>query len=109
MYILKLDVKSKEELCYYFITHFKYGGMFVPSDEYFELGEEVFLVINFLWQKDKLALSGKIAWVAGERVTNYDRGVGVHFNNDKAGVDACHQIELLLGDLILSEHASASL
>ena len=109
MHLLKLDVKDKKELQHYFIKYFKYGGIFVPSDEYFELGADVFLEINFVWQNEQLSLSGCIAWIANDKVTNYDSGIGVHFNNDKAGNDACHKIETLLGDLLYENKFTATL
>ncbi len=75
----------------------KGGGLFVPSDRPYQLGEEVFMLLALLDLPKKLPVAGTVAWITpkgaqGGRVA----GVGIQFS-EKDGSAARKQIETLLG------------
>lgn len=103
--IIKLKIKSKDELAKRYIPELKYGGIFVDGYFNYELGDEAFLVIDLpkdaaAETSDILAFSGSIAWVCPDVAIEYVNGIGIQFNNDSAGMAAKDAIEAMLEDLL---------
>ncbi|WP_411161730.1 PilZ domain-containing protein [Chromohalobacter sp. HP20-39] len=58
------------------------GGVFVPTQERYALGDTVYLLVTLPDESDRLPVSGTVAWlsppgVGGRRVP----GIGVHFSD----------------------------
>lgn len=95
--IIKVNVPSKQDLLKMYIQQFKFGGIFVGGNYSYQLGEEVFLIITLPESGDNIAVSGKVNWVSPSSTVGYPAGIGVHFNQDRAGSDAKSKIEIMLG------------
>ena len=52
--ILSLTIKDKAVLYAAFMPHFKNGGLFIPTNKDYKLGEEVFLLLNLMDEAEKL-------------------------------------------------------
>lgn len=99
--ILKVGFGSKGELARSYIKQFKQGGIFITdSHGAYELGDEVFLIINLPENNEPLAINGKVQWVSPSSAVGYPAGIGVQFNSDRAGQDARSKIEVMLGGLL---------
>lgn len=79
--ILTLSIREKSALYQAYMPFVKNGGLFVPTQRQYELGDEVFLLITLLDDEEKLPVTGRIIWITpkgsqGGRVA----GIGVQFS-----------------------------
>jgi type IV pilus assembly protein PilZ len=61
--ILSLAIKDKSALYNAYMPYLKSGGIFVPTPKRYFLGDEVFLLLTLLEEKDRLPVAGKVVWV----------------------------------------------
>lgn len=61
--ILSLTVKTKEELYQAYMPFVRGGGLFVPTRTKHSLGDEVFVLVGFLDETEKVPVAGKVVWV----------------------------------------------
>jgi type IV pilus assembly protein PilZ len=95
--IIKVNIQSRQDLLKMYIQQFKFGGVFVGGNYSYQLGEEVFLIITLPEGGENIAVTGKVNWISPNSAVGYPPGIGVHFNQDKAGSDARSKIEIMLG------------
>lgn len=78
--ILSLAIKDKASLYSAFMPFLKGGGIFVPTAKRYSLGDEVFILLSLMEDKERLPVAGKVVWITppgaqGSRVA----GIGVQF------------------------------
>lgn len=78
--ILSLAIKDKASLYSAFMPFLKGGGIFVPTAKRYALGDEVFILLSLMEDKERLPVAGKVVWITppgaqGNRVA----GIGVQF------------------------------
>ncbi|MCY3821132.1 MAG: PilZ domain-containing protein [Gammaproteobacteria bacterium] len=78
--ILSLWIRDRRVLRAAYMPFLAHGGLFVPTDRQFRLGDEVFLLLRLLDEPERIPVAGKVAWVTpqgaqGQRVP----GAGVQF------------------------------
>ena len=62
-----------------FITN---GGLFIPTDKQYKLGEEIFLLLNIMDEADKIPVAGKVVWIPPKGAQgNRSAGIGVQFSD----------------------------
>lgn len=61
--ILSLTIKNKDELYRSFMPFIKNGGLFVPTQRNYHVGEEVFMLLDLMDEPDKIPVTGKVVWV----------------------------------------------
>ena len=95
--ILSLAIKDKAHLYSAYMPYLKSGGIFVPTTKRYFLGDEVFLLLTLLDEKDRLPVAGKVVWVTppGARLP-WAPGIGVQFGDTAEGEAARAKIEALL-------------
>ncbi|HSC75383.1 MAG TPA: PilZ domain-containing protein [Pseudomonadales bacterium] len=103
--ILSLTIKDKAVLYAAYMPFLQGGGLFIPTNKTYKLGEEVFMLLTLMEEPEKLPLAGKVVWITpkgsqGNRAT----GVGVQFNDpDNA---AQRKIETYLAGSLESDRAT---
>lgn len=99
--ILKIEINSLNQLKFHYIKLFKNGGFYFVSDQSYELGIKVFLLIilNFAQFNEKIALEGTVTWID----PSPKNGVGIHFLGDKISLNVKIKIEETLGELLNSD------
>lgn len=87
--MLALTIKDKSVLYLAYMPFVRNGGIFVPNKTEYELGEEVFLLLNLMDEAEKIPIAGKVVWVAKKGVKNpHSEGVGIQFMDpDNQGKD----------------------
>ena len=77
---LSLALKDKAHLYAAYMPYLKAGGIFVPTNKRFSLGDEVFVMLTLPESSERLPVPGKVVWVtpAGAQ-GNRPAGVGVQF------------------------------
>ncbi|MDP3420330.1 MAG: PilZ domain-containing protein [Thiobacillus sp.] len=101
--VLSLSIKEKSALFAAYMPFVKGGGLFIPTNKSYKMGEEVFMLLTLMEDPVKLPVSGKVVWVTptgahGSRT----QGVGVQFAFNESGKAAQHKIEGLLGGSLKS-------
>ncbi len=94
---LSLALKDKAHLHQSWVPFLRQGGMFVPTNRRFALGDEVFLVLTLPESSERIPIAGKVAWVTpiaaqGGRAA----GIGVQFAEGGEGEALRGRIEALL-------------
>lgn len=101
--ILSVTIKDKAVLYCAYMPFIRHGGLFIPTTKEFELGDEVFMLLNLMEEKEKLPVTGKVVWITpkgaqGNRVA----GVGIQFNETE-GVVVRNKIETYLAGGLQSD------
>jgi len=100
--VLSLSIKEKAALYAAYMPYLKNGGIFVPTNKPYQLGDEVYLILMLMDDPTKLPVAGKVVWVSPAGGGSRQPGIGVHFPADETGINARKKIEDLLGSLLKS-------
>ena len=84
--ILSLAIKDKAALYNAYMPFIKGGGIFVPTAKRYALGDEVFILLSLMEEKDRLPVAGKVVWVTPKGAQNKrQQGIGVQFSPQDVG------------------------
>src|SRR5687768_5631091 len=61
--ILPLAIKDKGALFNAYMPFVRGGGLFVPTTKRYNLGDEVFILLTVMEEKDRLPVPGKVIWI----------------------------------------------
>lgn len=87
--ILSLTIKDKAVLYSAYMPFLDNGGLFVPTNKAYSLGDEVFLLLTLMDELEKIPISGKVAWVTPRGAQgNRTAGIGVQFSEQDASANA---------------------
>lgn len=101
--ILPLTLKKKYALYAAYMPFVKNGGLFIPTDRVYQMGEEVFILLNLMEETKQLPIAGKVIWITPSDAQGYRAtGIGVQFNDQGTDI-ARSKIELYLAGLLESE------
>ena len=81
--ILSLTIKDKAVLYAAYMPFVKNGGLFIPTNKSYTLGDEVFMLLNLMDEPDKIPVAGKVVWITPKGAQgNRAAGIGVQFDGD---------------------------
>lgn len=84
--ILSLTIKDKSALYAAYMPFIKNGGLFIPTSKAYHIGDEVFMLLTLMDEKDKLPVAGRIVWVTPRGAQgNRTSGIGVQFSELDSG------------------------
>lgn len=80
---LSLTIRDTQTLLSAYMPTLERGGIFVPTQERYALGQEVFVLLTLPEESERLPVTGQVVWVSppgvsGRRVP----GIGIHFGAD---------------------------
>ena len=80
--LLTLTIKDKSALYLAYMPFVKNGGLFIPTNSNYRLGDEVFMLLNLMGEEEKLPVAGRVIWMTpkgaqGKRTA----GIGVQFSH----------------------------
>lgn len=102
--ILSLAIKDKAQLYGAYMPFVKGGGIFIPTTKRYSLGDEVFLLLSLLEDKDRLPVAGKVVWVTPPGSQgNRAAGIGVQFADSAEAETVKSKIETLLAGMLDSD------
>ena len=58
--ILSLTIKDRTVLYAAYMPFVRHGGLFVPTNKKYELGEEVFILLALMDEPEKIPINGKV-------------------------------------------------
>ncbi|NKB31722.1 MAG: pilus assembly protein PilZ [Pseudomonadales bacterium] len=67
----------------------KCGGIFIPTNKTYEVGNEVFMLLKLLEEPEKIPVAGTVVWVTPARAQGTRvRGIGIQFNDPEGAAKA---------------------
>lgn len=81
--ILSLTIKDKSVLYAAYMPFINEGGLFIPTNKQYQLGDEVFMLLKLMDEPEKIPVAGKVVWVTPKGAQgNKVAGIGVQFTGD---------------------------
>jgi type IV pilus assembly protein PilZ len=100
--VLSLAIKEKTALYAAYMPFIKGGGLFIPTNKAFKIGDEVFMLLSLIDDPVKLKVVGHIIWITPVTQGSRPQGIGVQFSDKDGGQEARNKIEALLGGALKS-------
>ncbi|MCB1886955.1 MAG: PilZ domain-containing protein [Rhodocyclaceae bacterium] len=95
--VVSLNINSKSALYAAYMPFLKNGGMFVPTTKAYQLGDEVFMLLQLMDDPAKHPVAGQVVWITPQGAQgNRTIGIGVHFNEDDTAKVVRGSIEKIL-------------
>lgn len=80
--MLTLHIDNEDKLYASYLPFLKNGGLFIPTDKSYKLGDEVFVLLTLLNDGDKSPVAGKVVWINPKGTTGgRPAGIGMHFGD----------------------------
>ena len=95
--VLSLAIKEKSTLYAAYMPYIKGGGLFIPTNKVYKIGEEVFMLLSLVEDPIKLKVVGKVVWITPTASANRPQGIGVQFSDKDGGTEVRNKIEVILG------------
>ena len=87
--ILSLTIKDKAVLYSAYMPFLENGGLFVPTNKSYKIGDEVFMLLTLMDEPEKIPMAGKVVWVTPRGAQgNRTAGIGVQFSEQDAAANA---------------------
>ena len=100
--ILSLTIKDKAVLYAAYMPFVSNGGLFIPTNKSYKLGDEVFMLLSLMDEAEKIPVAGKVVWVTPKGAQgNRAAGIGVQFS-DQDNI-AVNKIETYLAGMLSSD------
>ncbi len=101
--VIQLVFREKGALYAAYIPLFAEGGLFVPTNREYKLGEDIYLLLSLPDDPQRYPVAGKIGWVTPANASGgRTQGVGVRFPTDEKTRLLKIKIEEILGTSISS-------
>jgi len=101
--ILSLTIRDKSALYAAYMPFVKNGGLFIPTSRGYHLGDEVFMLLTLMDEKEKMPIAGRIVWITPKGAQgNRTAGIGVQFSDLDKG-QTRNKIENYLAAALSSE------
>jgi type IV pilus assembly protein PilZ len=101
--ILSLTIRDKSSLYASYMPFIKNGALFIPTAKPYKLGDEVFMLLTLMENKEKLPVAGKVVWITPVGAqANKTAGIGVQFSELDNGATR-NKIETQLAGALKSE------
>ncbi|MGB9989898.1 PilZ domain-containing protein [Massilia sp. SM-13] len=108
--VLSLAIKEKAALYAAYMPFLKNGGIFVPTQKPYKIGDEIYLILTLMDDPNKYPIAGKVVWITPPSAhNNKAQGVGLHFPDDETGQRTRLRIEEILGAALRSSRATHTL
>lgn len=104
--VLSLNIKDKSALYAAYMPYVKGGGIFIPSSKPYKLGDEIFMLLTLMDNKEKIPVAGHVVWITppGAQASRA-AGIGIQFSEKDSGV-ARNKIEGLLAGHLNSDRST---
>lgn len=107
--ILSFEIKDKNALYAAFMPFVKNGGLFIPTNKRYQLGDEVFLLLRLMEESEHIPVAGRVVWLTPAGAEgNRAVGVGIQFSEQDMGV-ARRKIEDYLAEMLTADRPTHTL
>ncbi|WP_295542233.1 PilZ domain-containing protein [uncultured Thiohalocapsa sp.] len=107
--ILSLAIRDKQALHAAYMPFLRNGGLFIPADKDFDLGDELFVLLQLLDEPERIPVAGTVVWITPRGAEGNRRsGVGMQFGDQDQG-DVRRRIEAYLATSLEAERPTHTL
>ena len=100
--VLSLTIKDRAVLYAAYMPFIQNGGLFVPTNKQYGLGDEVFILLSLMDEAEKIPITGQVVWITPKGAQgNRQAGIGVQFSEQDFA--AATKIEEHLGSVLSSD------
>ena len=100
--VLSLTIKDRAVLYAAYMPFIQNGGLFVPTNKQYALGDEVFILLSLMDEAEKIPITGQVVWITPKGAQgNRQAGIGVQFSDQDFA--AATKIEEHLGTALSSD------
>jgi type IV pilus assembly protein PilZ len=104
---MQLAIKEKAALYAAYIPMFAEGGVFVPTQREYRLGDDVYVLLTLPDEPQRYPVAGRVAWITPARASgNRTQGIGIQFPKDEKSAELKAKIENILGSALASDKAT---
>jgi len=104
--ILSLSIKDKNALYAAYMPFVVNGGLFIPTNRQYEMGQEVFVLLSLMEETERLPIAGKVIWKTPSGSESYRAtGIGIQFTDQDSTI-ARNKIENYLAGALTSDRAT---
>jgi type IV pilus assembly protein PilZ len=101
--ILSLTIRDKSSLYAAYMPFVKNGGLFIPTNKVYKIGDEVFMLLTLTDSKEKLPVAGRVVWITPRGAQGgKTAGIGVQFSELDNGATR-NKIETQLAGALKSD------
>ncbi|OGB00377.1 MAG: pilus assembly protein PilZ [Burkholderiales bacterium RIFCSPHIGHO2_12_FULL_69_20] len=101
--VIQLVFREKGALYAAYMPLLSDGGLFVPTQRGYKLGEDIYLLLSLPEDPQRYPVAGKVAWITPANASGgRTQGVGVRFPADEKTRHLKLKIEEILGTQISS-------
>lgn len=99
--VLSLGINSKSALYAAYLSFLANGGLFVPTSRPYQLGDEVFMLLQLMDDPAKHPVAATVVWITPQGAQGGKApGIGLHFSADETGKALRGRIEQILAGLL---------
>lgn len=85
--ILSLTIRDKNALYAAYMPFVNNGGLFIPTNKQYQLGDDVFILLNLMEETERIPVAGKVIWLTPRNSEGYrSTGIGVQFSDKDNGM-----------------------
>lgn len=81
--IIQANIVDKDMLYQSYMPYVVGGGLFIPSKQAVQMGEEVFVLATLPEQSQKIPLTGKVIWISHKQNGIKLQGFGIQLTGEK--------------------------
>lgn len=104
--VMQLAIKEKAALYAAYIPMFAEGGVFVPTQREYRLGDDVYVLLTLPDEPQRYPVAGRVAWITPRASGNRTQGIGIQFPKDEKSAELKAKIENILGAALSSDKAT---
>lgn len=94
--VLSVTIKDVQDLQQTYMGYVRNGGLFVPTNKKYRMGDEVFMMVRLPQDDTRHAVVGKVVWVGHAVSAGRPAGVGLQFVQSKESEILRDQLEKVL-------------
>ncbi len=105
--VIQFTLKDLSGLSAAYIPILTDGGLFVPTNRDYQLGESVYVLLTLPDDPQRHPVAAKVAWITPANSTaGRSRGVGIRFGHDEMSAALKTKIEAALSNFVSTDNSS---
>lgn len=85
--VLSYALKDKNSLYTSYMPFVTNGGIFITTTREYEMGQDVFLLLNLMTETERLPINGKVVWKTPVGSDGYrSAGIGIQFSPEDIAI-----------------------
>lgn len=103
--LLQVNITDRAMLQASYMPYINGGGLFIPSKQAVQMGEEIFVLATLPDQSQKIPLTGKVIWISPKQTGIKPQGFAIQLSGEK-GIYYRMEVEKLLAGSMSSDRPS---